>query len=66
MEISTRKRARCHPDRPEHGRGLCFECYTKKWNAADPRTPKCTMHPHKPIYTRGLCFECINSEWQCG
>ena len=57
--------ARCHPDRPEHARKLCFECYTKTWHPRDPYAPKCVIHPDQPVYTRGLCWNCLQAEWHC-
>lgn len=49
--------AKCHPDRPHKGHGLCSPCYQRR-----PVRPSAScQHTDRPARARGLCGSCYEA-----
>lgn len=61
--------AACHPDRDNHGRGLCESCYRRAYDT-DSLPPKRVYvpvcHPEKKNVGRGLCTRCYTAAFRAG
>lgn len=53
----ARPPAKCHPDRPHYGKGLCKPCWAK-WRRAKGLGPRATCHPERLHVSNGLCQNC--------
>jgi len=51
-----KRNADCHPDRPNHAKGLCVRCYMNQRT----NSVRATCHPHKPHVADGLCARCYS------
>lgn len=51
--------ASCHPDRVHAAKGLCFSCYSEKFN---PKAKRATCHPGRVAHVKGLCRSCYDKE----
>lgn len=61
VHASNYPRAKCHLERPNHGRGLCKACWSKWYKKNNPI--KATCHPNRPSHGRGLCANCFQKQW---
>jgi len=66
MARGTKRNAECHPDKPQHARGLCNNCYMKD-QRKDKKDPSklsvlplgvAKSHPDRVHVAKGLCYEC--------